>query len=198
MSAMDGRTGRAVPAPVTGALLMADPSLHDPNFERTVVLLLDVDAHGALGVVLNRPTPVPVSDLLDARPPSVAQPEVLFRGGPVGPDEALGVALRRGGAGHPGFRGLRGPTDRLGVVDLDLPSSDLDDAAACVRVFAGYAGWGAGQLQREIAEGSWHVVDSLLPDAFLADPARLWHDVWRRQPGELAWLSTFPDDPVLN
>ena len=183
--------------PAPGRLLVASAVLLDPNFASTVVLLLDHDADGSLGVVLNRPTPVAVRSVLPDWGESVDQPQVLFEGGPVSKDSALAVASvdEAQGSEPVGFRRLFGGT---GIVDLDTPREVLAPAMQRMRVFAGYAGWGAGQLHLEIEEGSWYVVDSRAEDIFGADPARLWHRVLRRQPGELAWLSTRPEDPTLN
>ena len=179
-----------------GMLLVASPELMDPNFADTVVLLLDADDEGAMGVVLNRPSPVPVVAVLADWGDLVAEPEVLFRGGPVSPEGALAVALVRDGGPVPS--GLRPVTDRLAIVDLDASATDLDEAVDGMRIFAGYAGWGSGQLQAEIEGGDWYVVPSLPPDAFRADPTDLWRDVLRRQPGELAWHANRPVDPELN
>jgi putative transcriptional regulator len=179
-----------------GMLLVATPQLLDPNFADSVVLLLDVDENGALGVVLNRPTGVPVAEVLADWRDVVAEPEVLFRGGPVSTEGALAVAqLRRGDDVPVGFREV---VDGLGVVDLDTPVELVDGTLTGMRIFAGYAGWGADQLQDEIKEGSWYVVPGQPLDVFRVDPADLWRDVLRRQPGELAWHSTRPVDPDLN
>ncbi len=177
-------------------LVVATPVLLDPNFVDTVVLLLDVDESGALGVVLNRPSPVPVAEVLEGWGDVVAEPEVLFRGGPVSTEGALAVGLLRTTETVPvGFREVAG---RLGLVDLDTPVELLDGSLEGMRIFAGYAGWGAGQLEDEISEGSWYVVPGQEPDVFRLDPADLWRDVLRRQPGQLAWHSTRPLDPELN
>ncbi|MFC7493054.1 MULTISPECIES: YqgE/AlgH family protein [unclassified Nocardioides] len=179
-----------------GMLLLATPALVDPNFVDTVVLLLDADEQGALGVVLNRPSGVPVAEVLDVWADVVAEPDVLFHGGPVGTDGALAVALLRDADDVPvGFRAVEGT---LGLVDLDTPVELLQGGLAGLRIFAGYAGWGAGQLDGEIAEGSWYVVPAETADVFRLDTADLWRDVLRRQPGELAWHSTRPFDPDLN
>ena len=179
-----------------GMLLVATPELLDPNFVETVVLLLDVDEGGALGVVLNRPSPVAVSDVLGGWGGGVAEPEVLFRGGPVSTEGALAVGLLRSSEDVPvGFREV---FEGLGLVDLDTPVELVDGSLQGMRIFAGYASWGAGQLQGEVEEGSWFVVPALAPDAFRADPTDLWRDVLRRQPGELAWNSTRPHDANLN
>jgi putative transcriptional regulator len=179
-----------------GMLLVATPVLLDPNFADTVVLLLDVDEDGALGVVLNRPSPVTVAEVLDQWSGSVAEPDVLFHGGPVGTDAALAVALLRDPADVPvGFRTVRGS---LGLLDLDTPAELLAGSLSRLRIFAGYAGWAPGQLEAEVEEGSWYVVPGEALDAFRGDTAFLWRDVLRRQPGELAWHSTRPVDPDLN
>ena len=177
-------------------LLVATPALLDPNFADSVVLLLDVDENGALGVVLNRPSGVPVADVLADWSEVVAEPEVLFLGGPVSTEGALAVALLRTEDDVPvGFREVAG---QLGLVDLDTPVELLGGSLQGLRIFAGYAGWGADQLDGEIAEGSWYVVPSQPLDVFRIDPGELWRDVLRRQPGELAWHSTRPVDPDLN
>ena len=185
-----------VGTPCPGMLLLATPALVDPHFAETVVLLLDVNEEGALGVVLNRPSPVPVAEVLPEWGSVATEPEVLFHGGPVGPDGALGIAL----AGGPGVRdvGFREVAGRLGLVDLDTPTGLLAGGIAALRVFAGYAGWGAGQLEAEVADGSWYVVPGEPGDAFHADTAQLWREVLRRQPDALAWHSTRPADPGLN
>jgi putative transcriptional regulator len=184
-------------APAAGRLLVATPALVDPNFDHTVVLLLDVDENGALGVVLNRPSPVAVDEILGGWSDLVTRPDVLFQGGPVSTDSALAVAtLTSEDGGDPvGFRRLYGET---GIVDLDAPTELFGAALSGLRIFAGYAGWAAEQLEAEIEEGSWYLVSSVASDVFDDDPAGLWGRVLRRQPGELAWVSTRPVDPTLN
>lgn len=179
-----------------GVLLLATAELVDPNFAQTVVLVLDVNEEGALGVVLNRPSPVLVHEVLESWVSLCVEPEVLFRGGPVSPDAAIAVALLRDADDVPvGFRPVAG---RLGIVDLDAPVELLDGGLGGLRVYAGYAGWGADQLRAEIAEGSWYVVAGESADGFRADTTDLWRDVLRRQPGQLAWHTTRPLDPDLN
>jgi len=179
-----------------GMLIVATPALRDPNFAATVVLILDVDDSGALGVVLNRPSGLPVAEVLEPWRDVVAEPGVLFQGGPVGAEGALAVALLHAAAQVPvGFREVTG---QLGLVDLDTPVELLQGSLAELRIFAGYAGWGVAQLDDEIDEGSWYVVPAHADDIFREDSTDLWRDVLRRQPGELAWLSTRPGDPGLN
>lgn len=181
--------------PTAGALLVAAAELQDPNFAGSVVLLLDVDDDGALGVVLTSPTRARVADLLPGWTGPLAQ-SFVHRGGPVGLDGGLGVGrLARAEAPPLGWRPCFGD---VGLVDLDLPVEVVADALADLRVFAGYAGWGAQQLAGEIDEGSWHVVPSEPGDAFRPDVTHLRRDVLRRQPGTQAWVSTRPADPHLN
>ncbi len=184
-------------ATYTGQLLVATPVLGDPNFARSVVLILDHDGDGALGVVVNRPTELPVTSVLEPWGDLVCQPDVLFQGGPVATDSALALAeVPVGTPGEPvGWRRLHG---RLGLVDLDTPPELLAGGVRGVRVFAGYAGWSPGQLELEVKDGGWYVVEAEPDDAFTQDPAGLWRRVLRRQRDELALVATFPDDPTMN
>jgi putative transcriptional regulator len=186
-------------ASLTGSLLVAAPSLTDPSFERTVVLLVDHDEDGALGVVLNRSTRVDVREILPTWQDHATEPAVVFHGGPVGRDSALALAALGAppdeGREPLGFRHVFG---RLGLIDLDAPPEILVPQLTGLRIFAGYAGWSAGQLEDELAEQAWYVVPSAATDAFTPDPEHLWRDVLRRQGGELAMVATFPEDPSLN
>jgi putative transcriptional regulator len=181
--------------PATGSLLIAAPTMADPNFARTIVLLLDTGESGALGVVLNRPTELDVADVLEPWADLVTSPSVLFQGGPVETDAALAVATVAADDDPVGWRRVFGST---GLVDLDAPVEILASAVSAIRIFAGYAGWGAGQLEAEIEEGAWYVVPAEPRDPFLDDPDRLWGSVLRRQGGQLALLATMPAEPGLN
>ncbi|WP_413809180.1 YqgE/AlgH family protein [Streptomyces sp. OE57] len=189
---------------LTGRLLVATPALADPNFDRAVVLLLDHDEEGSLGVVLNRPTPVGVSDILESWASLAGEPGVVFQGGPVSLDSALGVAVVPGESGRPSARSEDGPLGwrrvhgAIGLVDLEAPPELLAAAVGSLRIFAGYAGWGPGQLEDELAEGAWYVVESEPGDVSSPAPERLWRSVLRRQRSELAMVATYPDDPSLN
>jgi putative transcriptional regulator len=193
---------------LTGQLLAATPLLGDPNFRRTVILIVEDDpAEGTLGVVLNRPSDVPLDQVLEAWTELVTGPPVVFRGGPVSPNSALALALARGEDEPLGWRSLGAAGEvgggsplmaRVGLVDLEAPPELLAGGITSFRVFAGYAGWGAGQLQAEIDEGAWYVLAGEPADAFIAEPERLWPTVLRRQGGDLALVATYPDDPVLN
>jgi putative transcriptional regulator len=184
-----------------GELLVATPLLGDPNFRRTVVLVVEHEpGEGTLGVVLNRPTEVSVGQVLEPWTDLATGPSVVFTGGPVAPTSALALALAIGDAEPLGWRGLDGAPgmSRIGLVDLEAPPQVIAAEITSLRVFAGYAGWGSGQLQSEIEEGAWYVLPGEPADPFMADPARLWQAVLRRQGGELALVATYPDDPRLN
>lgn len=180
---------------LAGRLLVATPGLGDPNFRRTVVLLLRHDDDGALGVVLNRPVPVSTGDALPAWADAVTPPATLFQGGPVGLDGALGVVTLVPGGGGVVVDRLAGP---FGLVDLDADPADGLPGVTGVRVFVGYAGWSADQLEAEVAAGDWYVLDARPGDVTTPEPDLLWRRVLRRQGGTLAIVSTFPEDPSLN
>ncbi|HEY3735180.1 MAG TPA: YqgE/AlgH family protein [Streptosporangiaceae bacterium] len=184
-----------------GELLVATPLLGDPNFRRTVVLVVEHEPdEGTLGVVLNRPTEVSVQQVLEPWTDLATGPSVVFTGGPVSPTSALALALARGSGEPLGWRPLDSVPgmSRIGLVDLEAPPEVLAAEITSLRVFAGYAGWGSGQLQAEIDEGAWYVLPAEPADPFMTDPKRLWQSVLRRQGGELALVSTYPDDPRLN
>jgi putative transcriptional regulator len=125
---------------------------------------------------------------------------VLFQGGPVSTDSALAVGASMTYDTDPNAEpvGFRRLYDDVGIIDLDTPTEIVAPALTGMRIFAGYAGWSEDQLEAELAEGSWYVVPSTPADLFGADPLGLWARVLRRQPGELAWVSTQPADPTMN
>jgi putative transcriptional regulator len=178
-----------------GKLLVATPGLLDPNFARAVVLLLDHDIDGAFGVVLNRPTDASLTDALPRWAGTGGEPEVVFIGGPVNPQGAIGLALTSLGEEPLGFAPLHGG---LGIVDLELEPAVIRPRVERLRVFAGHSGWGSAQLDGEIASGSWFVVDADPGDPWSVDPLRLWRDVLRRQSGRVRVFANFPDDVRSN
>jgi putative transcriptional regulator len=186
---------------LTGRLLVASPTLGDTNFNRSVVFLVDHDESGALGVVINRPSQVDVGSILPDWHVYSTQPTVVFHGGPVGRDSALalGVLLpRHADPEMPEPLGFRRVFGRLGLVDLDAVPEAVAAEISSMRVFAGYAGWEPEQLEEEIREGAWFVVESVPEDLFMVDSDQLWRDVLRRQGGTLALVASFPEDPTLN
>lgn len=184
-----------------GQLVVATPSLLDPSFARTVVLLLQADEDdGALGLVLNRPTGTEVAEVLPDWGALSGEPAVVFTGGPVQPNAAICLGHGRpGGRPVAAYSVLEGvPGTSVGTVDLDSDPQDLLVAVREVRVFAGYAGWSAGQLEAEVAEGAWWVLDALPVDAFSPAPDQLWSAVLSRQGPPIAFAASYPADPTLN
>lgn len=176
-------------------MLVATSAIGAGPFWRSVVYLLDHDEDGALGVIVNQPLDADVNDVLPGWAAWVNAPGCLFAGGPVALDSALAVGVVDDPTARPiGWRPLTG---RIGLVDLDGPIPGDGDFVG-LRVFAGYAGWGSGQLEGEIEEGSWIVVPAIESDLMSATPDRLWSEVLRRQKGEVRFWATLPDDPGLN
>jgi putative transcriptional regulator len=179
-----------------GRLLVATPGLHDANFFRSVVLVVEHNDEGAAGLVLNRPSDAG----LDAGPlhewtDLAADPPLVFVGGPVQPSAAICLAR----TAHDGVpEGWQPVVGGLGVLDLGRELADVRPGIDRLRVFAGYAGWEAGQLESEIEEGSWFVLDADPEDALSSQPGGLWRFVLKRQGGKLALVSNFPSDPSLN
>lgn len=187
--------GRAVES-LVGHLLVATPGLRDPNFERTVVLLVAHESAGALGVVLNRATEVPVGEVLTGWGSHASEPSVVFEGGPVQPEDAICLARVRSSTAE--MRGFSRVEGTLGTIDLTADPDAMQAELIEVRVFAGYAGWSSGQLEEEIAGGSWLTFKALPGDAFTARPDDLWAMVLRRQGGMNAAIAFYPADPALN
>jgi putative transcriptional regulator len=178
-----------------GRLLVATPSIDGGPFWRSVVYVLEHGEDGSLGVILNRPLNALVADVLPPWGGIVSEPMHLFDGGPVGSDAALAVGVVRDGLAP--ANGWHQTSERVGLVDRDGPVPTSAEFST-IRVFAGYAGWDGGQLEAEIEEGSWFVVDAMESDVGSVEPSTLWRDVLRRQPGEICLLATFPADPDLN
>ncbi|GAA3177655.1 YqgE/AlgH family protein [Blastococcus jejuensis] len=180
-----------------GSLLVAMPALTDPTFAGTVVYVLDHSDSGTLGVVLGRPSQVCIRDVLPGWNDLAVEPCVFHVGGPCETDTALCLAVAP--AATPAEdSGLRRVTGDVYLVDLDSDPAGLEEIDG-LRVFAGYAGWSAGQLAGEIGEGAWACVAGSPDDVLsvLAGP-ELWREVMGRQVGRLAVLSTAPADPTVN
>ena len=178
---------------LAGKLLVATPELVDPNFFRTVVLIVEHDdVEGALGVVLNRPSDAQVAEYLPEWA-SYTAPPVVHVGGPVTPDVAIGIVdtpVEPPESWTP-------VVGDIGLFDLSTSPAEVGGVVRA-RVFAGYAGWVAGQLEAELLVRSWFVVDAAADDVFTDDPAGLWRRVLRRQQGPLSWYADYPPDPALN
>ncbi len=186
----------AGPEPRPGNLLVASIQLADGVFDTTVVLVLDADGDGALGVILNELSPTSLDTVLPDWVDVVSEPQLLFHGGPVSPNGAICLArVRVPGEEPPGWRRLFGD---VGLLHLDTPVEIVTGAYDDLRIFAGYAGWAAGQLDSELAEGMWHVVDAEADDVFGEAPLELWRAVLRRQRSPVSVFSTWVDDPSVN
>ena len=181
-----------------GKLLIAEPMLGDPNFDRSVVLMVDHTAEGALGVVLNRPTDREVATVLGRWGDLAARPPVLYLGGPVEQDGVLALARRRAFGPRERLAGWSPVVGDVGTLDLQRDPDELAPDLAGVRFFAGYSGWGPGQLEAELDEGAWLVVDALADDVFAGDPDAMWRSVLRRQHGKVSMLANFPAHPSMN
>jgi putative transcriptional regulator len=175
-------------------LLVAAPPLVDPNFDRTVVFMLEHGESGALGIVLNRPSNTTLEDVFPEWRELVSPPGVAFAGGPVATDAVIALARRC----HTPIDGFTEILDDLGTINLADDPLDIGGSLVSLRVFAGYAGWAPGQLEAEMAQGAWFDVALQPDDPFAVAPERLWRDVLRRQRGRLSVFSTFPEDASVN
>ena len=177
---------------LTGQLLVASPGLFDPNFRRTVVLVTEHNEDGAAGLVLNRPTEAEVSDVVPQLESLVDDGELIYMGGPVQPNGVLvlGEFLDPTDAAVPLF-------GSLGFPSLDTPE-EVVPLTTRRRIFAGYAGWGSGHLEDELAREAWILEQAKNDDAFTEAPDELWADVLRRKGGIYELVARMPDDPSVN
>lgn len=181
-----------------GAALVAAPGLRDPNFRRTVVLIIEHRESGTLGVVLNRPSDVPVHDVLPTWGRHAAVPQSLYVGGPMEQQAALCVAALPAGVDPETTEGMISVRGALALVNLDSDPEVMVPRLRGLRVFAGYAGWDEGQLAGEIDRGDWVVVPALPDDVLVPAGTDLWSRTLRRQGMPLALLATYPADPRHN
>ncbi len=177
-----------------GRLMVASPAMLDPNFHRTVVLLIEHGEEGALGVILNRATEMSVGDPLPAWQDHAADPGVVFVGGPVQRSSAICLGHSTSPVRTSGWAPV---FDGIGTVDLNEEPARVPGVAK-VRVFAGHAGWGPLQLEDEMDDGAWVVCDARAADVLDPEPDLLWDRVVERQPGVVPLLTRFPPDPDLN
>jgi putative transcriptional regulator len=176
-----------------GLLLVASPALQDPNFRRAVVLVAEHGEGGAMGLVLNRPAEALAAEAVPPLAGLVDPDSHVFAGGPVEPQAVIVLAE------------FEDPDDAAAIVfaDIGFVSGDSDpemisSSTGRTRLFAGYAGWGTGQLESELAEDAWIVAEPLADDVFSSEPHGLWSEVLRRQGGRFALVATMPPDPSLN
>ena len=180
------------PDALKGSLLVATPTLLDPNFRRTVVLLLEHTEEGAVGVVLNRPSETPTGQAIPDLAEVVADDDPVFIGGPVSPGSVIALGDHREADGRDVV------CDTVAAVEFGTSPQELAEQVIRVRAFAGYAGWGSGQLEGEIEEEAWITAAALADDVFTPDPDGLWSQVLERMGNQFALLARMPDDPRMN
>lgn len=155
-----------------GKFLVAGRDLSDPNFAETVVLLIDYSESSAIGLVINQPRRIRISRVLEEIDLGDRAGDPVFRGGPVSLSGVLAI-----------IRSEEEPALTRRVFDNVYLVNNLEALEAAIhrgatfdsmRVYLGYAGWGAGQLDREVALGSWHVMDADPDAVFDRYPSSLW------------------------
>ena len=176
---------------LAGKLLVSSPALLDPNFRRTVVLVTHHDEDGAMGLVLTRPSDVRVADAVPELASLPCADDVVHVGGPVQPEAIMALAEF-----DDADDAVAPVIGSIGFMPAGAAAEEL--SIRRLRLFAGYAGWGAGQLEAELEEPSWIVTGAEPDDAFAADPDELWRRVLHRKGGPFALLATMPFDPTLN
>lgn len=176
-----------------GQLLLASPALFDPSFRRTVVLVTEHTEEGAAGLVLNRPSETAVADAVPDLLPLVSEEERVYVGGPVQESAVLVLAEFE----DPKEAALL-VVDDVGFLPGDGDFDLLAGATRRVRVFAGYAGWGPGQLEAELEESSWIVGSSPAPELFPELEDDLWARVLRDKGGVYRVVALMPEDPSVN
>jgi putative transcriptional regulator len=175
-----------------GQLLVAGPGLLDPNFHRTVVLVCEHGDEGAMGLVLNRPSPIAADQALPELAGALGDDGRLWVGGPVQTTSVVVLADFDDPAAAPAVTGS------VGLVPPDAALEAIGDEVQRARAYLGYAGWGAGQLDGELERDDWIVAAALPDDVFTDDPDRLWSRVLGRKGGPYALLATMPPDPSQN
>jgi putative transcriptional regulator len=176
-----------------GQILIATPTLLDPNFRRSVVLMLEHNDDGAVGIVLNRPSETPTAKAVPDLSEVVADGDPVFIGGPVSPGSviALGEFLDP--------LAVQGPVcGAIGPIEFDEDIATLTDRVSRVRAFAGYSGWAPGQLEGEIEEEAWFMAPALPGDIYSDEPLHLWARVLERMGGPYKLVARMPDDPRMN
>ena len=177
---------------VRGQLLIAGPRLLDPNFQRTVVLIIEHSPEGALGLVLNRPSETSVGEVVSELEDLLATEDSVFIGGPVQPGGLIILARFP----EPDAAALLSFAD-VGILRAEVPLEDPPELLAA-RAFAGHAGWGPGQLDDELERGDWILEAATVDDAFTPAPEELWAAVLARKGGSYALVARMPPDPSVN
>ncbi len=178
---------------IRGQLLIAGPLLGDPNFWRTVVLIVEHNDDGALGLVLNRPSETTVGEAVPQLAELVDPDDDVLVGGPV---QQSGVIV---------LAEFEDPTeaaliafDDVGILGTAPALVEQAPGVRTARAFAGHAGWGPGQLEGEVERGDWILEPAQHSDAFTPEPSELWPSVLTRKGGSYALIARMPADPSLN
>jgi len=175
-----------------GQLLISSGGLYDPNFRHTVILVGEHTEAGALGVVLNRPLPVTVAESVPPLADLVPEGESLFQGGPVSQGQPVLLADFFDGE----------DADLRVFASIGFLIGDVAEGAGRglrqARIYSGYSGWDAGQLESELAQDAWIVGPARVEDVFTHEPQALWSRVLRRMGPDFDLLSRMPYDPSLN
>lgn len=181
-----------------GSLLVATPRLSDPNFRRSVIYLIAHNDRGTIGIVINRPSETAVHNVLPAWVALAARPPVVYVGGPVQTEAAMALGVLRDAAEGAALDFTEHVAGPVVLVNLDTPPEIAHQHLRGLRVFAGHAGWGEGQLDSEIDEGAWTVLPGL-PDDVLAGPrVDVWFRVLRRQGWPEALAAYYPGELSSN
>jgi len=176
-----------------GKLLIASPALVDPNFARTVVLVTEHNDEGAMGIVLDRPSEAAVADVVPQLADVAGADAPIYVGGPVQPTALVVLAE----FSDPEAAAWIITAD-VGFASADFDTAELSAAVRRARVYAGYSGWGAGQLEAEMELDSWIVEAPIPRELFPEEPDTLWNDVLARKGGQYALVARMPEDPSLN
>src|SRR4051794_11126046 len=176
-----------------GQLLLASPALFDPNFRRTVVLVTEHTDEGAAGLVLNRRSDTAVVEAVPDLAPLVNDEELVYGGGPVQQEAVLCLAE---------FEDPEGAAilllHHVGFIPGDGDFGLIAGSTRRARVFAGYAGWGPGQLEAELESSSWIVEEADQSDLFAEPETDLWSSIMRAKGGIYRVVALMPDDPSVN
>jgi putative transcriptional regulator len=185
-------------APLTrGSLLVALPSLTDPNFTQSVVLLCDAGSEeGAMGIVVNRPTPLQLAEALPQETLLKGHEIPVYLGGPVQTDRIL--LLVRAEEPAEGFVEVLDGVALGGTLDALKEAATGQGITGEFRPYRGYAGWGPGQLEAEIEQGAWLLLPGDVDLVFSRSPLTVWQDLMARVGGPLEFYATMPPDLSMN
>ncbi|MGI9020710.1 MAG: YqgE/AlgH family protein [Solirubrobacterales bacterium] len=176
-----------------GKLLVASPALVDPNFARAVVLITEHTSEGAMGIVLDRPSETTVGDVVPQLAEAAGADAPIYVGGPVQPS-AIVVLAEFSDANAAAWI----IAADVGFASAGYETAELAEVTRRARVYAGYSGWGAGQLEAEMDAESWIVEPPLPRELFPDAPEALWNAVLARKGGQYALVARMPDDPSMN